>query len=41
MHSLTLALDGGGKVPPVTIGKEAGWAPETVWTWCRREKFPA
>jgi hypothetical protein len=29
-----------GKEPPVSIGKEAGWAPEPVWMWCRREKFP-
>jgi hypothetical protein len=20
---------------------EAGWAPESVWTWCRGDKFPA
>jgi hypothetical protein len=26
-----------GKEPPVTIGKEAGWAPEPVWTTWRRE----
>jgi hypothetical protein len=22
-----------GKEPPVPIGQEAGWAPESVWTW--------
>jgi hypothetical protein len=27
--------------PPVPIRLEAGWAPEPVWTRCRREKFPA
>jgi hypothetical protein len=27
-----------GKEPPVTIGYEAGWAPEPVWTLWRREK---
>jgi hypothetical protein len=30
-----------GKEPPVSIGEEAGWAPETVWTRWWREKFPA
>jgi hypothetical protein len=35
-HSLaTLPLD---KEPPVAIGYEAGWAPETVWTTWRGEK---
>jgi len=27
-----------GNEPLVSIKKEAGWAPEPVWTW-RREKF--
>jgi hypothetical protein len=27
-----------GKGPPVPIGEEAGWAPESVWTLWRREK---
>jgi hypothetical protein len=47
--SLTSALAGGewsasrpgrftpGKEPPVPIGKEAGWAPEPVWTLWRSE----
>jgi hypothetical protein len=26
------------KEPPVPIGKEAGWAPEPVWTLWSREK---
>jgi hypothetical protein len=30
-----------GKGPPVPIGQEAGWAPETVWTQRLEEKFPA
>jgi len=30
-----------GKEPPVPIQKETGWAPEAVWTWWQREKFPA
>jgi hypothetical protein len=25
------------KEPPVPFGKEAGWAPEPVWTTWRRE----
>jgi len=28
-----------GKEPPVPIGQEAGWVPESVWTWCQRENF--
>jgi hypothetical protein len=31
LHALTA-------LPPVPIGLEAGWAPEPVWTVCRREK---
>jgi hypothetical protein len=27
-----------GEEPPVTIGQEAGWAQEPVWTLWRREK---
>jgi hypothetical protein len=27
-----------GKLSPVTIGLEAGWAPDSVWTLWRREK---
>jgi len=27
-----------GKKPPVLIGYEAEWAPESVWAWWRREK---
>jgi len=27
--------------PPVPIGNEAGWAPESVWTRWRREEIPA
>jgi hypothetical protein len=30
-----------GKEPLVPIEEESGWAPEPVWTQCRREKFPA
>jgi len=22
-----------GKEPPVRIGQDAAWAPDTVWTW--------
>jgi len=29
------------KEPPVPIRLEAVQAPEPVWTWWRREKFPA
>jgi hypothetical protein len=28
------------KKPLLPIGKEDGWAPEPVWTWLRRGKFP-
>jgi len=28
-------------LPPASIGKEAGWAPEPAWTQWGREKFPA
>jgi hypothetical protein len=50
---LTSALDGGGwsasrpgcftsrERNPSTIGQEAGWVPESVWTRWSREKFPA
>jgi hypothetical protein len=27
-----------GKEPPIPIGQEAGWAPETVWTLEKRKK---
>jgi hypothetical protein len=30
-----------GKVPPVPIGQEAGWAPEPVWTQRLEEKSSA
>jgi len=52
-HSLTLALDRGvwsvscpshfthRERVPIPTGWEAAWAPEPVWTWCWREKFPA
>jgi hypothetical protein len=30
-----------GKKPPVLIGKEAGWAPEPVWTLLSRGKYLA
>jgi len=26
---------------PVPIAYKAGWAPEPLWTWWRRQKFPA
>jgi hypothetical protein len=29
-----------GKEPLVTIGEEAGWAPELVWMGWKGEKFP-
>jgi hypothetical protein len=28
-----------GKVPPVSIGYKAGWAPEPIWTLWRRAKL--
>jgi hypothetical protein len=28
-----------GKGPPVPIGQEAGWAPESVWTQRLEERF--
>jgi hypothetical protein len=27
------------KEPPIPIGKEAGWTPESVWMLRRREKY--
>jgi hypothetical protein len=30
-----------GKVPPVPIGQEAGWAPEHIWTQRLEEKSSA
>jgi hypothetical protein len=27
-------------LPPVPIGKEAGWAPEPVWTWRGEKSCP-
>jgi hypothetical protein len=46
---LTSALDGGEwsasrpgrSLPPVSIGQEAGWAPEPVWTQRLEEKSSA
>jgi hypothetical protein len=29
-----------GKEPLLPTGKEARWAPEPVWIWYQREKFP-
>jgi hypothetical protein len=29
-----------GKEPPVPIRWEVRLAPEAMWTWCRKEKFP-
>jgi hypothetical protein len=29
------------KEPPVSIGQEAGWALELVWTLCSTEKYIA
>jgi len=26
---------------PVTIVQEAGWVPDLLWTWWRREKIPS
>jgi hypothetical protein len=28
------------KDPPVSAGQETGWAPESAWTWWRRERSP-
>jgi hypothetical protein len=43
---LTSALDEGewsalppGKEPPVPTGQGGGWAPEPVWTLCRRQNL--
>jgi hypothetical protein len=36
-HALA-ALYPSGKGPPVPIGQEAGWAPESVWTQRLEEK---
>jgi hypothetical protein len=30
-----------GKGPPVSVGQEAGWTPEPVWTQRLEEKFSA
>jgi hypothetical protein len=30
-----------GKESPVSIGQEAEWVPQPVWTRWRREKIPA
>jgi len=30
-----------GTKPPLPIGQEAGWAPESVWTQWQREKSPS
>jgi hypothetical protein len=30
-----------GKDPLVPTGKETSWAPEPVWTWWWKDKFPA
>jgi hypothetical protein len=47
LHSfITSALGGGlatlllGEDPPILTRQEAGWAPDTVWTWRQREKYP-
>jgi hypothetical protein len=29
------------KEPPISIGQEAGWAPEPIWMLWSREKSPA
>jgi hypothetical protein len=38
---LASAVDGSGQLyarqPSVPIGSEAEWAPESVWSWCRKE----
>jgi len=30
-----------GKSPQIPTGQEAGWAPEPVWTWWKKEKTDA
>jgi hypothetical protein len=39
LHALAILPP--GKEPLVPIGQEAGWAPDPVWMWYQREKFPA
>jgi len=40
-HLQALGTSPPGKELTVPIGWEAGWAPELVWTWWRREKIPS